>query len=337
MEESLYLNTTKLVQTQFVKEDDFEKVIKTNYKTLFGQKTIYLDLKNKIDSKSLGGSIPDGILFDLEDKDDIQFYLIEVELAKHSFFNHIFPQITKFFAFYKNMTSRNNLIERLFSFIKNDPKLEEEFRRQLGKKELYKSIKDSIENNFNILLILDDTKPELDEIQETYTDTWDKLVKIEVLNVYTLNNNVLFKLTPDFKAMELSPISIEQEKRRDYDETFHLEGSKDEIRSIYFKVKEHIQKLDPKIEFNIQKYYISIKKKKNFAFLEIRKAKINFIVMIPYEEYGKELKNKVKQLTPSVQKFYNGPCFSVTLENDKNINELYNLLEEAYKKQANGN
>ena len=30
-------------------------------------------------------------MFDLKDPDNPEFYLVEVELAKHSFYNHIFP------------------------------------------------------------------------------------------------------------------------------------------------------------------------------------------------------------------------------------------------------
>jgi len=109
------------LETEFKLEEDFEKVIKENYKTLFGAKTIYFDIKNKIDSKSLGSAIPDGFLFDFKDMNNPEFYLIEVELEKHDFYKHMFPQITKFFAFFKNSTSRNNLIEKLFYFIKSNP------------------------------------------------------------------------------------------------------------------------------------------------------------------------------------------------------------------------
>jgi hypothetical protein len=91
----------------------------------------------------------------------------EVELAKHDFYKHIFPQITKFFAFFKNSGSRNNLIDKLFQLIKSNQKLEEDFKNYLGKKEVYKALKDTIESSQNILLVIDDPKPELPAIFET--------------------------------------------------------------------------------------------------------------------------------------------------------------------------
>ena len=46
-------------------EKDYEELIKNNAKLIFGSSSIYIDLKTRIDTISLGGSKPDGILFDL--------------------------------------------------------------------------------------------------------------------------------------------------------------------------------------------------------------------------------------------------------------------------------
>ena len=71
------------------------KILFTNSKLFFGEDTILISDKTKISGMSLGKTIPDGFLFDFTDLDDIKFSIIEVELAKHSFYKHIFPQITK--------------------------------------------------------------------------------------------------------------------------------------------------------------------------------------------------------------------------------------------------
>ena len=90
---------------KFEKEIDFEKEVVVNSKLFFGSKTIYIDAKKKIEAKSIGKTIPDGFLFDLSDKNNPEFYLVEVELQNHDFYSHIFQQITKFFGFYKNPKS----------------------------------------------------------------------------------------------------------------------------------------------------------------------------------------------------------------------------------------
>ena len=175
MKSAIYMDGKRFIETEFKTEEDFERVVKEHSKTLFGAKTIFSDLKNKIDSRTLGSSVPDGFLFDFKDEENPEFYLVEVELEQHDFFKHIFPQITRFFAFFRNTTSRNNLIDKLFHIIQSNPTLEEEFKKYLGKKEIYKALKDTIENSQNILLVLDDNKPELQEIFQTYTDTWERM------------------------------------------------------------------------------------------------------------------------------------------------------------------
>src|SRR5690606_30762195 len=131
-----------------------------------------------------GATIPDAFLFDLKDPDNPEFYLIEVELAKHSFYNHIFPQITKFFAFFKNPESQSELIEKLYTLITSDDSLRANFMQRIGNQEIFKFIKDTIENSQNILLILDNEKKELPEIINTYPDTWGKMVKLTLLRAY---------------------------------------------------------------------------------------------------------------------------------------------------------
>ncbi|MDA3780926.1 MAG: hypothetical protein PF487_12015, partial [Bacteroidales bacterium] len=106
METVIYQNGIRYYEKQYKLESDFEKLVVDNSKTFFGQDTIFIDSKKKIDNTSFGGVIPDGFLFDFSEKNNPEFYLIEVELSKHSFFNHIFPQITKFFAFFKNSLSQ---------------------------------------------------------------------------------------------------------------------------------------------------------------------------------------------------------------------------------------
>ena len=100
-----------------------------------------MDLKNRIDTYALGSSIPDGLLFDFRDKENPEFYLVEIELAKHDFYRHIFPQITKFFAFFKNSENRNNLIDKIFHFIQQNSEIEKNLKIIREKKKFIKRLK----------------------------------------------------------------------------------------------------------------------------------------------------------------------------------------------------
>ena len=102
----IFTSSHRLPEVTFNIEKEFEEEVYKNSKLLFGERSILIDKKTLLKGNVLGGTIPDGFLFDLTDETDPQFYLIEVELSKHSFNNHIFPQITKFFAFFKNQEQR---------------------------------------------------------------------------------------------------------------------------------------------------------------------------------------------------------------------------------------
>ncbi|NCN99013.1 hypothetical protein COU62_02525 [Candidatus Pacearchaeota archaeon CG10_big_fil_rev_8_21_14_0_10_35_219] len=53
MKSAIFMDGEKFVETEFKKEEEFEKVIKENSKILFGTKTIYFEIKNKVNTKSL--------------------------------------------------------------------------------------------------------------------------------------------------------------------------------------------------------------------------------------------------------------------------------------------
>jgi len=328
---ALFSNGKRFHELKFRKEQDFENLIVENYKMLFGEKTVYIDVKNKAEGKSLGGIIPDGLLFDLSDKDNPEFYLVEVELAKHNFYKHIFPQITKFFAFYRNSTSQNKFIEKLHNLVKNNKKFNDEFMKYLRGRELYKSIKDAVENSQNILLILDDDKDEIHEVQGIYTDTWGKMVKVEILKKYHTGEEHILTLNPDFEEVELVDTSKIYGADQIYSEEFHLDSVTDTVKSIYQQIKSKMINFDENLIFNPQKYYISIKKKKNFAFIKIKKKKVRIVVMLPLNIGKKNLKkHTITELSKGVQGFYNGECFKVNIEKEENLDEVIELLKKAY-------
>ena len=339
METVIYKNGQRYSEKQYKIEADFEKLVVDNSKTFFGEKTIFIDAKKKIDNNSFGGVIPDGFLFDFSDKKNPEFYLLEVELAKHSFFGHIFPQITKFFAFFKNPSSQGKLIEKLYSIFEKDDELRQELKTKSGKKEIFKFLKDTIENSQNILLIIDGEKKELPEITETYADTWGKMVKVAILKEYIINGdngNSIFSLSPDFENIEnidiVSENQGEQKEKSTYSEQFHLEDINEKTLAIYNELKEKLLEKIPELKFNSQRYYISLRKKRNFAFLKIRKKKIGIIAMLKEEKIREKIKkHDVTSLTESVQKFYNGPCARIEVTDNKNLDEIIDLLVEIQK------
>jgi predicted transport protein len=332
----LFTSNKTYNEFQFEKEADFEKEVVLNSKQFFGTNSIYIDAKRKIETKNLGNSIPDGFLFDLSDKNNPEFYIVEVELAKHDFYNHIFPQITKFFGFYKNHKGQNDLVEKIFSFVNDDNELKKEFKKYLGEKEIYKFIKDTLVSSQNFLLVIDGDKKELPEIMETYSETWGKMVKLVLLKKFFSNNDVIYTMHPDFENIEFAEIENEISTGREdveYNEDYHFDGVLEAVRKIYTELKESLVKEYPNLLFNPQKYYISIRKERSIAFFIIGRKKIRLVVMESDEVTRKEItQHPVKTLTASVQKFWNGPSCAIIIEKDENLNEIQNFLKRLVAK-----
>ena len=332
---SIIVNGKRFEISRYKAESIFEDDVVTSSKTLFGESTIYINAKKKIESKSLGGVIPDGFFFDFSDPTDPQFYIVEVELSQHIFYSHIFPQITKFFAFYKNNRLQKALVDKLFTIVDNDKQIHNEFKKYLGQTEVYKFLSDILETSQNILLVSDGNIRELPEIMDTYTDTWGKMVRFIEIKKFTNGNDVVYSVSPDFETIQLVEsegaveISSEEPEQPKYTEQFHLDDTSQNVKDIYARIKDSAMAIDPKLIFNPQKYYISIKGKKNLSYMEIRKKKIQFIAMLPEEEIRKIiLKHPVISLSEGVQAFYNGKCAVISIADLNDFEEIDNLLHK---------
>lgn len=329
----IFANSNPYIEFQFNTEAEFEKEVVVHSKLFFGSNSIYIDAKRKIESKGLGNTIPDGFLLDLSDIENPEFYLVEVELAKHQFYSHIFPQITKFFGFYKNSKSLNDLVEYIFLMISQNGDLKKEFKQILGDRETYKFLKDLIEQSQNILLVIDGEKKEVPEIMETYSDTWGKMVKLMYLKKYYHNGEFIYTMHPDFENIVIETIvndpPEDPNQPKAYSENYHLEGVAEIVKQVYSEIKSDLLETDSSIKFNPQKYYISIRKIKNVAYLWVTRKKIELVVLNPENDTRNQIAyHRIKTLSASVQRFWSGPSCSIIIENTEHLNEVSTLLKK---------
>ena len=67
MDISVSLNGEIFEKVFYNKENEFEQLVANNSVTIFGNKAIYIDIKKKVNTSTLGGTIPDGFLIDLSE------------------------------------------------------------------------------------------------------------------------------------------------------------------------------------------------------------------------------------------------------------------------------
>ncbi len=318
----------RLPEVVFNLEKDFEKEVFENYQLFFGDRSVLLETKTLIQGDLLGGTIPDGFLFDLNDPDDPQFYLIEVELSKHSFNNHIFPQITKFFSFFKNQKQRKDLTNKLYEVITQNQTILGNFRKLIGNQEIFKFVTDVIENSQNILIILDGDKREIAEMGEVYHDTWGKLVRKVVIRKFSDSNEIIFQMEPDFEILEIGGDENVLDKPTNYDESHHTEGIPDEILSLYNELKSSLLNINGDLVFNPTKYYVSVRTNKNVSFIKLTKKYLRIVVLRPEPDIREIMGNvEIKTFTDGVKKFWGGDCAAVILTPQTGLDNSVNLIE----------
>jgi len=339
---SVSLNGENFEQVFYANEDAFERLVAQNAQTIFGDKAIYIDTKKKVNTSSLGGTIPDGFLIDLSDPDDPQFYLVEVELQNHDFFNHIFPQITKFFAFYRDSKQRHKLIETMFAFFQNDPVLTKKLRDLIGSKEIHKFFTDTIDSNQNILIIIDDPKPEFEGIINTYTDTWGKMVKVQIINHFRLNNNHILTVEPPFQnlpfedAVSLSP-DKEAAEPSQYTEEFHLEQCNEKAKAVYAKLRQQFLEVKSSLKLEPTQNYIGVVDRRRIAYIQPKGKKLHLIMLMAENEVRGILTSgyhKVVSFSESRQQSWGGknPNCAVTIYDTDHWDEIQKLVATLVEK-----
>ncbi len=299
---AIFSDKKSLPQVQFSSESEFEKEVFSNCRMFFGEKTILLDTK-KLLQGAVKSTIPDGYLFDFSDSSEATIYMIEVETESHDFYSHIVPQITKFLGIYRTQESRNKLASVIYSIIDLDKEINKIFSNFLGKKEIYKSLLDMINERNKILLIMDSEKHKnaFEEMVEIYAE-WGKTVERAVIKKFTDGEQTIYDMKPAWEGLEYSDEEKEEKvsgfegeeiKLSKYDESLHTYGIHEETFEIYQLLKSEIKKINSEIFFAPKKNYINVAtNKKPIVHIWIRKSKLRLTLFTSEDEAKKYLEPK---------------------------------------------
>lgn len=145
-------------------EDEFEQIVKEHAKDIFGEESIYLDIKHKLKSKSGIGSIPDGYALVLTDKP--HWYVVEVELSSHPVFEHIVLQMSRFASGIKNPSSQKEIVDVLHEEISRHEDLIAKIKSKTGPVEIHKFLSTLIPQLPKLAIVIDKEAEELREAVE---------------------------------------------------------------------------------------------------------------------------------------------------------------------------
>jgi len=298
------------------KEAVLEEAIKSNFQHIFGPDSFYLDIKRLIKSKAGIASIPDGYVILFEPK--ARWCILEVELASHSIYDHIVPQLTKFNRGIENSSSRKKIVELFYSIINEDEVLKAKLKQQIKTGEIYKFISDLISENPLIVVAIDQRTDELEEaIRDIRGDvrvleflTFQREGITDQINAYVFEP--IIKTKSKIKPVKKNDFTEELSTRRGgigkaiYD-LFDEKG----IENVTYEECEIIaKKIKPDTKFNTSHFswYKNKYRNKSNVLSDVKKPR--------GKEYGEEFHTrgkpqKIIKLFSSIDRF----CFSLDPSN----------------------
>lgn len=149
-------------------ENLFEKDVIKNAKNIFGERTIYIDIKRLLKpNKKYEGTIPDGYLLDFTIESKPRLYLVENEVRNHSIKTHIAPQIMNFFLNYKD--SFIKIKEDIIKYLENE-KIEIDSYME---KTTYRNVDDMmtaliLKEKLGVIVVIDDADERLYELKNGF-------------------------------------------------------------------------------------------------------------------------------------------------------------------------
>ena len=178
---------------EYLLEKDFEQDVVANYRHIFGNDTIYIDIKKKIGDNIV--TIPDGYLLDFTFSNTPRLYIIENELSVHDAYKHIGTQLLKFAVSYKQ--SRLKIKQYILDYLSKSPTnmtFIESKASEMGYRNIDAMLESMIyRDTVDAIVIIDNSSAELENVLSHLS------MKIDIIEFKAYENgagNRLYKFIP---------------------------------------------------------------------------------------------------------------------------------------------
>ena len=158
-------------------EDEFDQVVKEHAKDIFGEQSVYLDIKTRLKSELGTGSIPDGFVIFFGDIP--RWRIVEVELSSHPLHDHIVAQVGRFISGIENPSTQKKIVDIVYGeVVKNDLDALK-LRKAIQPIETYKFLSDLISKQPILTIIIEKDTEELREALNTLRYPQIKVVELK--------------------------------------------------------------------------------------------------------------------------------------------------------------
>lgn len=156
------LNNQVFSPVSFSSELELEKAVVANARNIFGEKSIYIDIKKRIKSNNASfTNIPDGYVLDF--RSDPKLWVVENELSNHNVFSHVGIQMLKFATQFSQ--GEFQVKDILFNALQADKELSSQVT-ELIKKSGFSNLSEVLDyaiykNEYGFVIIIDEITDDL--------------------------------------------------------------------------------------------------------------------------------------------------------------------------------
>ncbi len=143
-------------------EAALEDMVKEHAKDIFGEDSIYFDIKPTLRSQAGIGSKPDGYVIAFEDTP--QWYIVEVELSSHPLHEHIMPQMSRFSMAIENLNTQRLIVDATYQQIKSDVSKRSLVQNKIGAQEIHEFLSGLISSPPVLVIVIEEVTKELEEV-----------------------------------------------------------------------------------------------------------------------------------------------------------------------------
>ena len=158
-------------------EDELEQMVREHAQDIFGEKSIYLDRKQRLKSLSGIGSIPDGYVITFGNIP--HWHIVEVELSSHPLHDHIVSQVSRFISGISNPNIQRGIVNAIDEEIRRDDFLTLRLRKAIESAEIYRFLAGLISEPPILTIIIEKDTEELREALATLRYPQIKVVEFQ--------------------------------------------------------------------------------------------------------------------------------------------------------------
>jgi hypothetical protein len=142
-------------------EEEFEPLVTDHISEIFGEKSVFINIKQKMKTKSGIGSIPDGYVIVLDKIPS--WHVIEMELSRHPLYDHIVNQMSRFNNGIKNHSTRKDIVDMFYNYIDGEEFLKIKIKKLIHPTELHKYLTDLVDKQPSVTVIIEQKTDALQE------------------------------------------------------------------------------------------------------------------------------------------------------------------------------